>query len=103
MTPAEFRDEVQSPLRCALCARTLAPRRSSRCWPPARFPWDARVGGDLVGDYCAYGAVSQAQLEGCRDHVTDDDVDARDTNAAQYARGELDECLADAGPFCEDR
>jgi hypothetical protein len=58
---------------------------------------------DIVGDYCAYGAVSRAQLDGCVDHVTDEDVDGYDTNAAQYARGELDKCLKDSGPFCHDR
>jgi hypothetical protein len=60
-------------------------------------------GGDEVSDYCAYGAVSQAQLDGCVDHVGTDDIDRLDTNAARYARGELDKCLADAGPFCENR
>ncbi|HEX8743607.1 MAG TPA: hypothetical protein VF712_10780 [Thermoleophilaceae bacterium] len=59
--------------------------------------------GDLVLDYCSYGAVSDAQLDGCVDHVTEDQVDALDTNAARYARGELQECLEDAGPFCEER
>jgi len=56
-----------------------------------------------VEDYCAYGAVSQAQLDGCIDHVTPQTVDDYDTNAAEYARGELEECLGDAGPFCEAR
>ena len=56
-----------------------------------------------VEDYCAYGAVSQAQLDGCIDHVTPQTVDDYDTNAAEYARGELEECLGDAGPFCEGR
>jgi len=56
-----------------------------------------------VEDYCAYGAVSQAQLDGCIDHVTPGTVDGYDTNAAEYARGELGECLGDAGPFCEAR
>ena len=54
-----------------------------------------------VEDYCAYGAVSQAQLDGCIDHVTPQTVDGYDTNAAEYARGEMGECLGDAGPFCE--
>ena len=62
-----------------------------------------RRGGDVVHDYCAYGAVSEAQLEGCETHVDEATVDSYDTNAAQYARGELDECLQDAGPFCEPR
>lgn len=59
--------------------------------------------GDPVADYCAYGAVSRAQLQGCEDHVTTEDIDALDTNAARYSRGEIDACRWDAGPFCEER
>lgn len=59
--------------------------------------------GDLIDDYCAYGAVSLAQLRGCEDHVDASHVMGLDTNAARYARGELDRCLADAGPFCVHR
>lgn len=58
---------------------------------------------DTVADYCAYGAISQAQLDGCREHATEGDVSGRNTNAARYARGDLDECLQDSGPFCEPR
>jgi hypothetical protein len=60
-------------------------------------------GEDEVSAYCHYGAVSEAQLNGCIDHVGTEQIDRLDTNAARYARGELDECLADAGPFCEPR
>ncbi len=60
-------------------------------------------GGNLVGDYCAYGAVSKAQLEGCVEHVTPATVTGYSTNAARYARGQLDACLADSGPFCAAR
>jgi hypothetical protein len=60
-------------------------------------------GGTSVSDYCSYGAVSQAQLEGCIEHVDQDYINRLDTNAARYARGELDRCLADSGPFCEGR
>ena len=60
-------------------------------------------GGDFVGDYCAYGAVSKAQLEGCVEHVTPATVSGYDTNAARYARGQLDACLADSGRFCAPR
>ena len=59
--------------------------------------------GNLVGDYCAYGAVSKAQLEGCVEHVTPATVNGYDTNAARYAEGQLDACLADSGPFCKPR
>ena len=59
--------------------------------------------GSLVDDYCSYGAVSEAQLEGCIEHVSVEDIDELDTNAAEFARGELDDCRPDAGPFCEPR
>lgn len=60
----------------------------------------AGCGGTSVARYCEYGAVSEAQLEGCEEHVTEAEVNALDTNAARYARGELAECRSDAGPFC---
>ncbi len=63
----------------------------------------AACGESSVEAYCSYGAVSRAQLDGCTDHVTENDFDHLKTNAARYARGELDKCLADSGPFCEDR
>lgn len=56
----------------------------------------------LVERYCRYGAVSEAQLEGCRSHVSPDDVRARQTHASQYAFGDLKDCLSDAGPFCTE-
>lgn len=52
--------------------------------------------------YCRYGAVSQAQLEGCLDHVTTKRVDHLKTNAARFAQGQLQACLSDSGPFCAD-
>jgi hypothetical protein len=63
----------------------------------------AGCGRDEVADYCSYGAVSRAQLEGCETHVTTDVVESYDTNAARYAKGELDKCLEDSGPFCRPR
>ena len=65
--------------------------------------WGGMEGGDLVGDYCAYGAVSKAQLEGCVEHVTPATVNEYRTNAARFARGQLDACLSDSGPFCRPR
>lgn len=53
-----------------------------------------------IAVYCQYGAVSAAQLRGCYMHVHIGEIEGRDTNAAKWARGELDECLADAGPYC---
>lgn len=59
--------------------------------------------GNIVHDYCAYGAVSQAQLDGCESHITESTAASYNTNAGRYARGELDNCLTDAGPFCKER
>jgi len=53
-----------------------------------------------VEAYCSYGAVSERQLAGCIDHVTENDFGDLNTEAARYGRGEIDECMADAGPFC---
>lgn len=58
--------------------------------------------GGYIADYCAYGAVSQAQLDACIDHVDASEIDASKSTAARFARREFDECLASAGPFCED-
>ncbi len=63
----------------------------------------AACGQSRVETYCSYGAVSEAQLQGCIEHVTEADIDNRSTNAADYARGELDNCLYDSGPYCEPR
>lgn len=59
-------------------------------------------GDDTVSRYCAYGAVSEAQLEGCIDHVTSSEVSELNTNAAKFARGSTDRCLSDSGPYCDD-
>jgi hypothetical protein len=56
----------------------------------------------LVSDYCAYGSVSQAQLDGCKGHVSGNDVRSRDTPAARFAQsGSSDDvCGTGSGPFC---
>lgn len=59
-------------------------------------------GPGLIERYCSSGAVSRARLRGCVEHATPADVARLRTNAASYARGELDRCLADAGPFCRE-
>jgi hypothetical protein len=64
---------------------------------------DQMSGGDKVRRYCYYGARSRAQLDGCLSHVTIFDVDTSFTNAANYARGDLDTCRRDAGQFCGDQ
>ena len=57
--------------------------------------------GDPVERYCSYGAVSEAQLQGCLSNVTEDEIYPLTTNAAEYSRGQILTCEADAGPFCE--
>ena len=52
--------------------------------------------------YCEYGAKSSAQLDGCMEHVTTEDVNKLDTQAARFARGETSECGPDSGPYCEN-
>jgi hypothetical protein len=59
------------------------------------------AGAKEIAVYCQYGGVSVAQLRGCYMHVHIGEIEGRDTNAARWARGELDECLADAGPYCD--
>jgi hypothetical protein len=56
----------------------------------------------LVSDYCEYGARSEAQFEGCKDHVTAEQVRARNTPAARWAK-HGGYCGTDAGPMCFDR
>jgi hypothetical protein len=65
--------------------------------------FELQSSGRLVSDYCAYGSVSQAQLDGCKRHVTANDVRSRDTPAAHFAQSGSSEdvCGAGSGPFCE--
>lgn len=65
---------------------------------------ELRYSDGLVGDYCSYGAVSDAQLTACESHVTANDVRSRDTPAARFAEdGSSDAvCGAGSGPFCQD-
>jgi hypothetical protein len=59
--------------------------------------------GGLIADYCAYGAVSKAQLDGCIEHVDEDEILGRNTNAARFARRDIEDCfIEDSGPFCLD-
>jgi hypothetical protein len=64
---------------------------------------EAPTGADLVRAYCAYGAVSRAQLQSCPGRVTPATVRGYSTNAARYAEGKISACLADSGPYCHPR
>jgi hypothetical protein len=68
--------------------------------------WDSHNHGPLA-DYCHYGTVSKAQFEGCMRHADRENISRLNTNAARFdaarfARRDLEECLADSGPMCED-
>ena len=56
---------------------------------------------ELIYRYCSYGSVSEAQLDGCVDHVKPGEILDLRTNAARFARYEITRCLYDAGPFCK--
>jgi hypothetical protein len=65
---------------------------------------DERRSADrIVSDYCSYGAVSEAQLEGCKSHVSYRYVESSNTPAAQFAKGGSSEaeCGSSSGPFCQ--
>ena len=67
-------------------------------------PQAAQIGAlKIIANYCAYGATSADQLEGCYFHVHIGEIEGRDTNAAEWARGDLDECLSDSGPYCGEQ
>lgn len=70
---------------------------------------EEQAGGyDIVAAYCWYGSVSREQVRTCSTHVTDDEIHARDTEAAGFAeqladpKAGLPECGPEAGPLCED-
>jgi hypothetical protein len=63
---------------------------------------ERRSADRLVNDYCSYGAVSVAQLAGCKSHVTANQVRDRDTPASHFAQRDSDECAEGSGPFCDD-
>lgn len=81
---------MRSPNTCELADRAL--RRAcglvvvlalalsfAGCWG---FDYDEA----LVYNYCEYGSVSQAQLDGCLENVTAEQVERRDSEAAVYAK-----------------
>lgn len=63
---------------------------------------DGYMDDALVEDYCTYGAQSQAQLDGCIEHVTPEQVRQATTPAARWARDGGD-CLQGSGRFCRQR
>lgn len=55
---------------------------------------------ELVANYCAYGASSWRQFQICIFNTDAAQISRLKTNAARYGRGELVDCLSDAGRFC---
>jgi hypothetical protein len=86
----------------AECLRIYAPPKPSGGpdQDPCRNTNDPESCSLEVELYCRYGAESLRQQADCEDAVTWDQVKQSGTNAARYARLELTECLADAGPLC---
>ncbi len=75
--------------------------------PPSLRPdgGDGRSNSGLaqVTRYCNYVAQTEAEFQPCLDDNRDRAFLSEDTNPARYARGELTECLDDAGPRCTAR
>lgn len=63
----------------------------------------AGVRPSTVEYYCEYGSRTDLQLATCVTHVSRDQALAQDSNASRFARGDLDTCLSDSGPFCQGR
>jgi hypothetical protein len=56
-----------------------------------------------VTRYCNYVAQTEEAFQPCLDANRDRAFLSEDSNPARYAKGELTECLADAGPRCTAR
>ncbi len=56
-----------------------------------------------VTRYCNYVVQAEVEFEGCLEENRDRAFLDEDSNPARYARGELTECLDDAGPRCAAR
>jgi hypothetical protein len=71
---------------------------------PERSEQTARVEAShaLVANYCAYGARSWKQVQECVFNSDPAQIKRLKTNAARFARGELTNCLTDAGRFCRE-
>ena len=67
--------------------------------------WGLVVGWDdrdhYLTPYCSYGARSEAQRDSCLGRVSTEEIDALDTPAARFARGESG-CGSGSGPLCAE-
>lgn len=80
----------------------VAPAVIIAAWAGFGFLNGQRARDNYVLPYCLYGAQSRAQLDGCMSHVTSNEINELETQAARFARGETSDCLDDSGPFCAD-
>lgn len=75
--------------------------------PPSNDPepggGGAGSGLAQVTRYCNYVAQTEEAFQPCLDDNRDRAFLSEDTNPARYAKGELTECLDDAGPRCTAR
>jgi hypothetical protein len=55
---------------------------------------------ELVAAYCNFGVVSRSHVERCLDRVMEEQIWRSNTAAARSARHDVQECLAESGPFC---
>jgi hypothetical protein len=55
-----------------------------------------------LGDYCRYGAASQAELDACMKRVDTHEIEELDTPAARFARGETNVCGPSSGRYCAE-
>ena len=55
-----------------------------------------------LGDYCRYGARSQAEIDSCMKRINTDEIAELDTPAARFSRGETNRCGRGSGPHCAE-
>jgi hypothetical protein len=65
-----------------------------------RSQGQATSGLNAVTRYCTYAAKTEADFVPCLNRTSAKTFAGDRSNAARYARGELDRCLPDAGPRC---
>ncbi len=59
--------------------------------------------GKSVKLYCEYGSLTKAELFACLAQTPTGSINRLNTDAAQFARGELVKCARTSGPYCHDQ
>lgn len=67
----------------------------------ADFPAARDWGENTVGNYCAWGAVSEAQFQGCVNNVSLQQVRGLDSQAARFAVDREAVCGSAPGIYCK--